>query len=140
VQQRSDVGVGGEVGEEEPAATRPIRETGRVTPVSRDLGRTGPPGPSRGTAASWAASAITAKTAATANATRHVVSVPISDAVGTLTTVAMKIPELTTATAVPRACSLTSVIAAPAPNTQNPPTHTPSTARAASITSIPGAR
>ena len=33
-----------------------------------------------------------AKTAATANAARHVVSVPISDAAGKLATVAMKIP------------------------------------------------
>ena len=123
-----------------PAATRPIRETGRVITVSSDLGRTRPPAPSRGTAASWAATAITAKTAATANAARHVVSVPISDPAGKLATVAMKIPELTTATAVPRARSLTRVIAAPAPNTQNPPTHTPSTARAASITPMPGAR
>ena len=32
------------------------------------------------------------------------------------------------------------MIAAPAPNTQNPPTHIPSTARAASITPMPGAR
>jgi hypothetical protein len=123
-----------------PAATRPIRETGRVSTVSSDLGRTRPPGPSRGTAVSWAATAITAKTAATANAARHVVSVPISDAAGKLATVAMKIPELTTAIAVPRACSLTRLIAAPAPNTQNPPTPIPSTARAASITPMPGAR
>ena len=65
---------------------------------------------------------------------------PISDAAGRLATVAMKIPELTTATAAPRACSLTRLIAAPAPNTQKPPTHTPSTARAASITPMPGAR
>ena len=92
-----------------PAATRPIRETGSVTTVSSDLGRTQLAAvPSRGTAASWAATAITAKTAATANAARHVVSVPISDPTGKLATVAMKIPELTTATAVPRARSLTS--------------------------------
>ena len=104
-----------------PAATRPIRETGRVTTVSSDPGRTRPPGPSRGTAASWAATAITAKTAATANAARHVVSVPISDPAGKLATVAMKIPELTTATAVPRALSLTSVIAAPAGLVGPPP-------------------
>ena len=122
-----------------PAATRPIRETGSVTTVSSDLGRTRPPAPSRGTAASWAATAITAKMAATANAARHVVSVPISDAAGKLATVAMKIPELTTAIAVLRACSLTRLIAAPAPNTQNPPTPMPSTARAASITPMPGA-
>ena len=32
------------------------------------------------------------------------------------------------------------MIAAPAPNTQNPPTQIPSTARAASITPMPGAR
>ena len=111
-----------------------------MTTVSSDLGRTRPPAPSRGTAASWAATAITAKTAATANAARHVVSVPISDAAGKLATVARKIPELTTASAVLRARSLTRLIAAPAPNTQNPPTHTPSTARAASITPKPGAR
>jgi hypothetical protein len=49
-----------------------------------------------------AGAAIAAKTAATANAARHVVSVPISDAAGRLATVAMKIPELTTAIAVPR--------------------------------------
>jgi hypothetical protein len=90
-----------------PAATRPTRETGSVTTVSSDLGRTRPPAPSRGTAASGAATAITAKTAATANAARHVVTVPISDAAGRLATVAMKIPKLTTATAVPQACSLT---------------------------------
>jgi hypothetical protein len=52
----------------------------------------------------------------------------------------MKIPALTTAIAVPRACSLTRVIAAPAPNTQNPPTPIPSTARAASIIPMSGAR
>ncbi len=123
-----------------PAATRPARGTGRVTTVSSDLGRTRPPEPSRGTAASWAATAITAKAAATANAARHVVRVPISDAAGKLATVARKIPELTTAIAVPRDRSLTRVIAAPAPNTQKPPTHTPSMARAASITPMPGAR
>ena len=53
-----------------------------MTTVSSDLGRTRPPAPSRGTAASPAATAIAAKTAATANAARHVVSVPISDAAG----------------------------------------------------------
>ncbi len=41
---------------------------------------------------------------------------------------------------MPRARPLTRVIAAPAPNTQNPPTPIPSTARAASITPMPGAR
>ena len=53
--------------------------------------------PTADPAASWATTAITAKTAATANATRYVVSVPISDATGKLATVAMKIPALTTA-------------------------------------------
>jgi hypothetical protein len=62
-----------------------------------------------------------------------------SGAAGRLATVAMKIPELTTATAVPRACSLTRAMAAPAPNTQNPPIDTPNAARAASITPMSGA-
>ena len=70
---------------------------------------------------------------------RQLVTFPIREARGSAATVATKIPPLTSAIAVPFASSRTSAIAAPEPNTQNPPMHTPSRALAASITAKFGA-
>ena len=102
--------------------------------MSSVLGSTRRPPPSLGIAASWKLIALRATPQPPANATRQLVTFPIREARGSAATVATKIPPLTSAIAVPFASSRTSAIAAPEPNTQNPPMHTPSRALAASIT------
>ncbi len=104
------------------------------TIVSSALAATFLPLPRHGSTAPWARIEAAAIPAEIQNAARQVLTCPISAEAGSAATVAMKMPPLTIASALPRASSSTSEIAAPDPKTQKPPMATPSKPRDTSIT------